>query len=126
MWEFFMETEPPSINDMLATTLGGIELGEITYRLSDLFIDNRSRGAERVGREILAGVISPMRAVNRLLTGEAWRHSSSKGRTYKSVPVNFIVSVGPRFLAEQEGSRHGTTSMQVGLRLDYVDPFEDE
>lgn len=126
MWEFFMETEPPSINDMLATTLGGIELGEITYRLSDLFIDNRSRGAERVGREILAGVISPMRAVNRLLTGEAWRHSSSKGRTYKSVPVNFIVSVGPRFLAEQEGSRHGTTSMQVGLRLDYGDPFEDE
>ena len=42
MWEFFMENEPPSINDMLATTFGGIELGEITYRLSDLFIDNRS------------------------------------------------------------------------------------
>ena len=52
MWEFFMETEPPSINDMLATSFGGIELGEITYRLSDLFIDNRSHGAERVGREI--------------------------------------------------------------------------
>ncbi|EEC94193.1 hypothetical protein PRABACTJOHN_04446, partial [Parabacteroides johnsonii DSM 18315] len=30
MWEFFMENEPPSINDMLATTFGGIELGEIT------------------------------------------------------------------------------------------------
>lgn len=53
MWEFFMENEPPSINDMLATTFGGIELGEITYRLSDLFIDNRSSGAERVGREVL-------------------------------------------------------------------------
>ena len=65
MWEFFMETEPPSINDMLATSFGGIELGEITYRLSDLFIDNRSHGAERVGREILSGLISPMRAINR-------------------------------------------------------------
>ena len=52
MWEFFMENEPPSINDMLATTFGGIELGEITYRLSDLFIDNRSSGAERVARGI--------------------------------------------------------------------------
>ena len=67
MWEFFMETEPPSINDMLATSFGGIELGEITYRLSDLFIDNRSHGAERVGREILSGLISPMRAINRSL-----------------------------------------------------------
>lgn len=57
MWEFFMENEPPSINDMLATTFGGIELGEITYRLSDLFIDNRSSGAERVGREVLAGIL---------------------------------------------------------------------
>ncbi|MFQ9021238.1 MAG: DUF3943 domain-containing protein [Parabacteroides merdae] len=56
MWEFFMENEPPSINDMLATTFGGIELGEITYRLSDLFIDNRSSGAERVGRRVLAGI----------------------------------------------------------------------
>ena len=101
MWEFFMETEPPSINDMLATSFGGIELGEITYRLSDLFIDNRSHGAERVGREILSGLISPMRAINRIITGEAWRHSSSKGRVYTSVPVNFIVGVGPRFLAEQ-------------------------
>lgn len=67
MWEFFMENEPPSINDMLATTFGGIELGEITYRLSDLFIDNRSSGAERVGREVLAGILSPVRAFNRII-----------------------------------------------------------
>ena len=31
MWEFFMENEPPSINDLMATTFGGVELGEITY-----------------------------------------------------------------------------------------------
>lgn len=126
MWEFFMENEPPSINDMLATTFGGMELGEITYRLSDLFIDNRAGGAERVGREVLAGIISPVRAINRLVTGEAWRHSRSKGRSYASVPVNFIVNVGPRFLAEQENSKHGTTSMNVSFHLDYGDPFYDE
>ena len=65
MWEFFMENEPPSINDLMATTFGGVELGEITYRLSDLFIDDRSSGAERVGREILSGLISPVRGINR-------------------------------------------------------------
>lgn len=126
MWEFFMENEPPSINDLLATTFGGVELGEITYRLSDLFIDDRSSGAERVGREILSGLISPIRGINRVITGEAWKHRPHKGRTYAYVPVNFIVTAGPRFLAEQEHSRHGTTSMHVGLRLDYGDPFEDK
>ncbi|RHJ83269.1 DUF3943 domain-containing protein [Parabacteroides sp. AM08-6] len=126
MWEFFMENEPPSINDMLATTFGGIELGEITYRLSDLFIDNRSSGAERVGREILAGLLSPVRGFNRLLSGEAWKYSSSKGRSYTSVPVNFIVTTGPRFLAEQDDSRHGTTSMNINFHLDYGNPFNDE
>lgn len=126
MWEFFMEAEPPSINDMLATTFGGIELGEITYRLSDLFIDNRSTGWERVGRELLVGVLSPVRAFNRLLSGDAWKFRPSKGRQYTSVPVNFIVSVGPRFLAEQEGTKHGTTSMNVFFRLDYGNPFNDE
>lgn len=126
MWEFFMEAEPPSINDLLATSFGGVELGEITYRLSDLFLDNRTTGIERVGREVLAGVISPIRAFNRLISGDAWRHSTSKGRTYTSVPVNFIVNLGPRFLADQDGSRNGTTSMNLSLRLDYGNPFGDE
>ena len=36
------------------------------------------------------------------------------------------MGVGPRFLAEQEGSKHGTTSMHVSFRLDYGDPFNDD
>ncbi|MCD8194169.1 MAG: DUF3943 domain-containing protein [Tannerellaceae bacterium] len=126
MWEFFMENEPPSINDMIATTFGGIELGEITYRLSDLFIDNRSFGSERVGREILVGVISPIRALNRIVTGEAWKRTPYKGRVFESVPINFVVNVGPRFLAEQEETRDGNVSMHIALRLDYGDPYDDE
>lgn len=126
MWEFFMENEPPSINDLIATTFGGIELGEITYRLSDIFLDDRTIGSERVGREILSGLISPIRGINRVITGEAWQHSVSKGRTYTAVPINFIVNVGPRFLAEQEKSNNSTTSMNVSLRLDYGDPFNHE
>ncbi|MCD7713196.1 MAG: DUF3943 domain-containing protein, partial [Firmicutes bacterium] len=62
---------PPSINDMIATTFGGVALEEITYRISDLFIDDRTTGKERIGREIVAGVISPIRAFNRIITGDA-------------------------------------------------------
>jgi len=126
MWEFFLEAEPPSINDMFATTFGGVELGEIMFRLSDLFIDDRTSGMERVGREVLSGILSPVRAVNRLITGEAWRYRPIKGRSLPSVPVNFIVNTGVRFLAEQEQSKHGTTSMHLGIRLDYGNPYNDD
>lgn len=126
MWEFFMENEHPSINDLMSTSFGGTALGEITYRLSDLFIDNRSTGTERIGREILSTLISPVRGINRLITGEAWRHTpGSKGRSFRKVPVNFIVNAGPRFLAVQEKSKHGSVGMNILFRLDYGDPFSD-
>lgn len=126
MWEFFMETEPPSINDLFATTFGGVALGEITYRLSDLFLDNRTTGSERLGRELLSGIISPIRAVNRIITGEAWKRRPSKGRSLPSVPINFVIAAGPRFLAEEEGSSNGVTSLNLSLRLDYGDPYNDD
>ncbi len=126
MWEFFMENEPPSINDILATTFGGIELGEITYRLSDLFIDNRSTGIERIGREVLAGIISPIRAFNRIVSGEAWKKCRHKGRNYSSVPVDFILTVGARFLAEQENSKQGSTSMNLNFNINYGTPVNDD
>ena len=34
MWEWFCETNTPSINDLVYTTIGGFVLGEILYRLS--------------------------------------------------------------------------------------------
>ena len=126
MWEFFMENEPPSINDMLATTFGGIELGEIAYRLSDLFIDNRSTGLERIGREVLSGIVSPVRAFNRILSGDAWKRSRYKGRNYSSVPVNFILTVGARFLAEQEKNKQGSTSMNLNFNIHYGTPINDD
>ena len=108
---------------MLATSFGGIELGEITYR-PDLSIDNRSHGAERVGREILSGLISPMRAINRIITGEAWRHSSSKGGPPR-FPCNFIgVSALASCASRSVHARH--MSMYVSFRLDYGDPFNDD
>jgi hypothetical protein len=42
MWEYLMENEPPSINDFIATPIGGMALGEMTFRLSGLLIDNRA------------------------------------------------------------------------------------
>lgn len=104
MWEFFMESEFPSTNDLIATTFGGLALGEITFKTTDLLVDNRLRGAERIGREIVIGILSPMRAIHRLITGEAWSKSPYKGSMLASVPYDLSLSVGARILSEPSSS----------------------
>ena len=126
MWEYFMENELPSANDLLATTLGGIELGEITFRLSDLIIDDRLSGFPRVVREVAGGLASPMRGLNRLLTGEAWRVRATRGQLFTHGPVRLSLYGGPRFLAEERRSRGGEVSLNLGFRLTYGELFGDD
>ena len=44
MWEYFGENTLPSVNDLINTTVTGAFLGEITYRLSSDFLDDRTTG----------------------------------------------------------------------------------
>lgn len=126
MWELFMEIEPPSINDLCATTLGGIALGEVGHRVSDLFLDNRTTGWERFGRETMAAIINPMRFLNRLLAGEVGTTKRTSGRLYQQVPTNAVFDAGFRFLADSRDARMGSASFTLNLRFDYGDPFGSE
>jgi hypothetical protein len=71
-WEFFSEREKPSYNDLVATTLAGTMLGEITYRLSSAILNDTKSGGTRLWRELAASAVNPMRGFNRLYTGQAW------------------------------------------------------
>jgi hypothetical protein len=71
-WEYLMETEAPSYNDFITTTLGGAMVGEITYRLASSVLDDNASGLERFTREAVAGAINPVHGINRLLNGNAW------------------------------------------------------
>lgn len=73
MWEFFGEKDPPAINDVIATTIGGVAIGEIAHRVSDVVLDDRERGFRRFLREAAAFVINPMKGIGRILRGDAWR-----------------------------------------------------
>ncbi|MDR0712718.1 MAG: DUF3943 domain-containing protein [Bacteroidales bacterium] len=102
MWEYLMENEYPSINDFIATPVGGMALGEITFRLSGLLIDNRATGWSRVGREFLSTLISPMSGLNRILSGEAWKTGNyHRGAVGNDMPVKFYIEAGHRALAEE-------------------------
>lgn len=70
LWETLAETEPPSLNDAVNTSFGGIVLGEMTYRLSNMIVNNRGRGFKRNASEVLAFVVNPMNGFNRIITGK--------------------------------------------------------
>lgn len=78
MWELFMENEAPSYNDIINTPVSGIILGEITFRLSNLIIDDSKTGIQRFLTETAALVISPMHGLNRLIKGEMWKTGIKK------------------------------------------------
>ncbi|MBS1518854.1 MAG: DUF3943 domain-containing protein [Bacteroidetes bacterium] len=76
MWEMFMETDPPQTNDIIQTTLGGTMMGEMTYRITSLILDESKTGTERIFREAISAIINPARGFNRLLRGDFFRKTS--------------------------------------------------
>jgi len=72
IWEQFMETQSPAVNDQITTPIGGALLGEVLYRMNRLILD--SGGAKPGGwREAAAFLIAPVAGVNRLATGDTYR-----------------------------------------------------
>jgi Domain of unknown function (DUF3943) len=125
-WEFLGENERPSINDMINTPISGAFLGEIFYRVSSNILDDRTRGAERVFRELLAGVVDPTRALNRLTQGKMFRVTSKE--VYQKEPLNITVSAGVHKVNNKAGAVNefgtGATNFMFNGQLDYGDPFE--
>src|SRR5215210_2922492 len=66
-WELFTESVRPSLNDLINTTLGGIALGEVTFRLSLLLTGGGSSRTRAFGRAIGAFGVSPVARAQGLL-----------------------------------------------------------
>jgi len=122
MWEYFGETHHPSINDWIATSVGGIALGETLWRLSSAILDNTAIGSERRWREVGAFVVNPMRGFNRLVTGEASRvHANPENRFPQAISSN--LAIGFRTIGEEELWKSDTTRVYIDFEFDYGDPF---
>jgi hypothetical protein len=66
LWEESGENTAPSINDQIATGIGGNFLGEPLFRIASLLLET---GSGSVWRELGAAVISPATGFNRLVYG---------------------------------------------------------
>ena len=127
-WECCGETHPMSLNDMFATAVGGIALGEAQYRLSSEILNNESRGMGRFWREFGGFLVDPIRGFNRLVSGDA------KGAAVNPVdPMDWrpkggrtMVATGVRSIGEGSSITNNTQSYAtILLTHSYGDVFDN-
>ncbi len=125
-WEYFMETEPPAMNDLITTRMGGAMIGETTWRLAEL-LSGESTG-EQVGwlRKSSAFLVNPMFGMDRLINGTHHRtHTVTAGKL-----LGLRIATG-RAIGKGITRTKGTTnepSAQIpiaatSIRLAHGDPF---
>ena len=89
-------------------------------------LDDRTRGFHRVTREVLAGLLDPMRGVNRLLQGKSFRVTNKE--VYEKEPLNVTLFGGIHEVNYKTSSAFSNLSSDnaiLNLQLDYGNPFED-
>ncbi|UPS43653.1 DUF3943 domain-containing protein [Prevotella sp. E15-22] len=128
MWEFLGETEPPAINDVIATSMGGMAIGEMTHRLSRTVLDDRDRGFRRFVREAVATIANPIQGLHRIISGDAWRVRSDHYRyhDYSKIPVDVAFSTGWRYLADDGALFRGVHAPYLNMVLTYGTSVDGE
>jgi len=121
-WEYFGENTLPSYNDIINTTVNGIFLGEVTYRIGSDILDDRTTGFDRFCREFSVFVLSPTRAFSRFTQGKMFRVTSEE--IYQTEPLNIMLSLGARAVNHGSSFLTGPSNFLLSINLDYGNPFE--
>jgi hypothetical protein len=122
MWEQIMENGPPNQNDLYTTAVSGSFIGETLYRISSLFLDDRITGSPRVIRELIAAIIDPVRAFNRLLQGKMGRVTSND--VYQKEPLDITLYAGLSNVNNGTIFWKGINNAMIDISLAYGNPYE--
>jgi Domain of unknown function (DUF3943) len=97
LWEEAGETTWPSINDQVATGVGGLFFGEPLFRMASLLLESGPDGSPGAWREWLAAAISPATGFNRLAFGDRFRgvFASDDPAVFTRLDVGY--SLSPHF-----------------------------
>ncbi|SFN30017.1 protein of unknown function [Chitinophaga sp. YR627] len=122
LWEIAGETHFPAPNDFINTSLGGIALGEMTYRIANKIVNNGAVGMKRQLQEVVALVINPVNGLNRILDGN-W------GRVYgdtDSTALAVYLNIGTRHFNIRTLNEYtkGNNELYFRLRLLYGDRYK--
>jgi len=116
-WEFFMENEPPALNDWIMTSIGGSMLGEMFYRFSNLILDESLDGWPRFFNELGAGIFNPGRLFNRLIYGRTARVTTAK--LYETQRNTGWATLGMNNVAEGTSFKDGKKNLMFTLEYTY-------
>ena len=123
MWELVGEPRPPSTNDLVTTTLGGVVLGEPLRLMSLELLDNQASGFDRFLREAAVFVFNPGLGLDRLSRGQSWT-TGANPPARGLAPLRTTAAFGATRL--EPGDEHPGDDADAGiLRLDieYGDSF---
>ncbi len=115
-WGFFLENDRASTNDLIMSTLGGVNTGEMQWRFSSQVLDDTATGLERVGREALAFLINPSRGITRLLSGGMFRRREENRELRAPMKGNF--TLGGMAVSDERSLRRSHAG--VGVMADIV------
>ena len=118
LWEIAGETTHPSINDQVASGIGGTFLGEALFRMSNLILE-RGGGMPRFWRELAAAAVSPATGFNRLVFSDRY------GAVYSSKDAAYFSRLGigyNRSIREEVGvtsEKFQANEAQLDFSIDY-------
>lgn len=121
-WEFYGETNMPSLNDFINTTLGGIAWGEVLHRAAWLVRDPRQSGKARMWSELSATVLDPVTGYNRFRTGDAKR-VGEKPADMVPTSLGAVASVGVLWLGTEHEPFEGAGRPFFEADVLYGDPL---
>lgn len=124
MWELLLENEYPSANDIIATPIGGLAIGEVFYRTSDLILDDRKRGTNRFGRELASLIIAPTKGLSRIISGDAWKKRSTSGKQFGVPNVSIDISSGIRALELRDDIFDKGMGFTTEISVEYGDRYD--
>ena len=118
LWEIAGETTPPSINDQVASGIGGTFLGEALFRMSNLILEHGG-GMPRFWRELAAAAVSPSTGFNRLVFGDRFGavFSSKDAAYYSRLGIGYSHSV--REEVGVTSTKFQRNEAQVDFSIDY-------
>lgn len=126
-WEYFMETEPPALNDLATTRMGGAMLGETSWKLAE-YVSGESTG-ETTGwlRKSGAFLLNPVFGIDRLLNGKPARARSGTNHKLMGLHLSTSRAIGKGLMRSKGTANEPVAQVPLastGIRLVHGDPFE--
>lgn len=126
IWETAGERHHPAFNDFINTSLGGIAIGEITYRLSDQIVNNTQYGFKRQLLEVCGLLINPLNGLNRIIDGK-WGHYHSNSPDHVTHNLKIELNFGTRRYSKiiDELLEKGKNESYGSIGVKFGNPYYD-